>query len=173
MRCHSVGIVARLWAERQRSQFSIPGSRLRYFPFSNASIPSMKDTQSSIRAYRGHFIHCWMWNGGGTKLTTLQQAAPSRITRGAVSSPSFYVFMWWSFSKQGYISTFTKCSNVSFELEKGVGARLTAHTVTFCCDIQERNARVSRLIHTASFLPKLTAERICMAVDYTAKRGTD
>jgi len=51
---------------------------------------------------------------------------------------------------------------------------LTAHTVTFCCDIQERNERVSSgLIHTAYFLPKLTAKRTCVAVEYTAKRGTD
>jgi len=90
------------------------------------------------------------------------------------TSPSFYVFMWRCFGKQGYMSTFTKCSNMSFELEKGAGARLTAHTVTFCCDIQERNACVSSgLIHTACFLPKLSAERMCMAVEYTAKRGTD
>jgi len=82
--------------------------------------------------------------------------------------------MWWCFGNQGYMSTFTKCSNMSFELEKGAGARLTSRTVKFCCDIQEWNACVSSgLIHTARFLRKLTYERTCMAVEYTAKRGKD
>jgi hypothetical protein len=144
MRCHAVGIAIRLWTERRRNRVSVPGRRQRYFPFSKASIPSLIATQSSTTAYKRHFTHCRMGSGVGMKLITFQQPVPSRIIRGAV--PPLY----FTSSRGGALVS--KCSNVSFELEKGAGARLTAHAVTLCCDIQGRSARVIRA-HSYSTFP--------------------